>query len=166
MAFVAGREQAVSNVSESTPESPGATQTASNPRSDETGGNKFTLNENSTAPAGRVRLGNQTPENSSVRTAVLTDDGAGDASTVKIIPLSHRMVSGDQSNNPRHFTPAEPRIDAAFGRMSPADIYPDEYLADGGDRRLPGAGYRDWDRPEFPRLRRRGPVGFGGPGTR
>ncbi len=83
---------------------------------------------------------------STVQTAVLTQDPANQSTTAgRIIPLSHQVATDIR---PTTFTAAEPRIDPAFGRLSPADLYPDEYLADGGDRRLP-VHYFGGDRQGF-----------------
>lgn len=87
--------------------------------------------ENEAPIAGFVRLDS---EASPIRKAVLTRNSAGESPATKIVPLSHQVARNDC---PTCFTPAEVRIDPAFGRISPADLYPDEYLADGGDRRLP-----------------------------
>ena len=87
--------------------------------------------ENEAPTAGFVRLDS---EASSIRKAVLTRNSAGEPPAAKIVPLSHQVARNDC---PTCFTPAEVRIDPALGRISPADLYPDEYLADGGDRRLP-----------------------------
>lgn len=90
-----------------------------------------------TQAPGQVRLDSPSSDRLSVRPAVLTRDPA-QTSGPTIIPMSHQvMVPPDCQDSACQFTPAEPRISPAFARMSPADMYPDEYLADGGDRRLP-----------------------------
>ena len=93
--------------------------------------------DNGDETIGRARLDNHVPEDSSVRSAMLTQDSADDADQVKIIPLSHRTTSSVDDTDSHVFTAAEPRTGPAFGRMSPSELYPDEYLADGGDRQLP-----------------------------
>ncbi|MCH2209974.1 MAG: DUF11 domain-containing protein [Fuerstiella sp.] len=95
------------------------------------------LSETHVVTAGLVRMSNSPYHDSSVITALSTQDLDDEVSGVKIIPLSHKVVSDVRHDPVQHFTPAEMRIDAAFGRMSPSELYPDEYLADGGDRRLP-----------------------------
>ena len=90
--------------------------------------------KNEASIAGFVQLGSEASSVSPIRTAVLTRESAGENPAAKTVPLSHQVAMNDC---PTCFTPAEVRIDPAFGRISPADLYPDEYLADGGDRRLP-----------------------------
>ena len=142
MAFVPDTKPKVINASEFKPDVTAAPQKEADgntdaPAKNQTALNKVAVNETNRTSAGLVRLGHSAHRDSSLRPAVLTQDPADGASATRIIPLSHRAVSGESSTNPHHFTPAETRIDPAFGRMSPADMYPDEYLADGGDRRLP-----------------------------
>ncbi len=86
---------------------------------------------------GFMRLNQSTPADSAVRTAVLTQDANDESRSPRIIPLSHQVGPIVEQCDPRCFTPAEPRIDPALTCASPCDLYPDEYLADGGDRRLP-----------------------------
>ncbi|MCH2200353.1 MAG: DUF11 domain-containing protein [Fuerstiella sp.] len=98
---------------------------------------KVELTKTQTTLAGSTRMSDWPRRDSSVRTAVSTRTSDNEVPGVKIVPMSHKVVS-DVDHDPAHrFTPAEMRIDPAFGRMSPADLYPDEYLADGGDRQLP-----------------------------
>ena len=106
------------------------------------------ISESADRPAGHVRLGTGVRQDSAVRTAVLTEDSASPASSPKIIPLSHRAEVGGRGTDSHHFTPAETRLNPAFGSMSPADLYPDEYVADGGDRQLP-VHYYDGSRQGF-----------------
>ena len=88
-------------------------------------------------PEGRVRLNQPQSENPSVRPGVMTRDPADAVPRNSVVPVSWETpdVGSDSGDFP--FTPAEPRLDPSLGRMTPADLYPDEYLVDGGDRNHP-----------------------------
>lgn len=87
--------------------------------------------------AGRVTLNRPSPSRPSVKTAILTQDPSDKPSSPSIIPLSHELTPTAQQCEPPCFTPAEPRVAPAQCCQSPAQMYPDEYLCDGGDRNLP-----------------------------
>ncbi len=136
-AFVRDSEPIVARTAHSEISRPGVKQTEHTPVEGQTGRNRGIWNQSSRAGVARTRLDDHFGQNLPVQPAVLTqtsDDGPG---MVQIVPLSHKVVSDDQGSSSQFLTSAEPRIDPAFGHMSPADMYPDEYLADGGDRRLP-----------------------------
>ncbi len=92
-------------------------------------------------PSGVVQFGQTKSVENPIRPAVLTIDASRSSSRSPIIPLSHQTVVQQPANcqpSPYPvFTPAEPRLDPAAARHSMADLYPDEYLIDGGDRKLP-----------------------------
>ena len=92
--------------------------------------------------AGVERLGQTQSSQNSVRPAVLTLDPEAKPAKSTIVPLSHEVITETGGQPPvccpgAVFTPAEPRMDLAQGHHSWADLYPDEFLADGGDRKAP-----------------------------
>jgi len=97
----------------------------------------------SSEPSGVVHLGQKKSVENPVRPAVLTIDDSDPSPGSKIVPLSNQTVIQQPAICPPApspypvFTPAEPRLDPAAARHSMADLYPDEYLVDGGDRKLP-----------------------------
>lgn len=92
-------------------------------------------------PTGIVRLGDSELSGSARSRAPLTREPSVRDQAAKIVLLSYQADRAHQTDHqPQEqvvFTPAESRIDPALGRVSMADLYPDEYLADGGDRKLP-----------------------------
>jgi len=88
-------------------------------------------------PKGHVRIHAPRLQKSAARPAVMTSDPAGSPPNHAVIPVSWDTATTVNAASATQFMPAEPRLDPSLGRLTPADLYPDEYLVDGGDRGQP-----------------------------